>query len=172
MRRIASAILFTFFLVLSFVIAAAHSDDSAEVHALKKQVQSLQRTVEQLQQTIHTMQKAPIIPEDQLQPRVEEAVRKQQTEMLQARMEPPLDQALKEAGVEEGRREPFYREAPTRQAGLGAQRLIDISFVPTLFMGSSTERDETLQTLQGGGHDPRKRGFTLAEGGTGSRRRC
>jgi hypothetical protein len=158
---------FAFLLVLSVVATAAHGDDSAEVRVLKEQVDNLQRTVEQLQRTIQTMQKSPAVAEDQLQRRVEEAVRKQQTEMLRSRLESPLDQALKETEVEEGRRGPAYREAPTRHAGLGAPRLIDISFVPTLFMGSSTERDETLQTLQGGGHDPHKRGFTLAEGELG-----
>lgn len=167
MRSITSAMRFLFPFILSFTTTNAYGDDSVEVQALKEQVQSLQRTVEQLQQMIHTMQKAPTIPEDKLQQRVEEAVRKQQTEMLRSRLESPLEQALREAGVDEKGREPFYREAPARQTGLGAQRLIDISFVPTLFMGSSTERDETLQTLQGGGHDPHKRGFTLADGELG-----
>jgi len=167
MRQILSVMLFAFSLVVSFLSAVAYSDDSAEVRALKKQVRGLQDTVEQLQRTIQTMQKAPIIPEDKLQQHVEEAVRKQQTEMLRSRVESPLAQALKEAGVEEGRQEPFYREAPTRPAGLGAQRLIDLSFVPSFFAGSSTERDESLQTLQGGGHDPHKRGFTLAQGEIG-----
>jgi hypothetical protein len=144
----------------------AYGGESAEIAALKKQVQALQRTVEQLQHTIQTLQKSPSISEDRLQQRVEEAVRKQQTELLQSRHESPLDQALKEAGVEE-KPAPVLRETPTRQAGAGAQRLIDLSFVPSFFAGSSTERDESLQTLQGGGHDPRKRGFTLAQGEIG-----
>ena len=40
-------------------------------------------------------------------------------------------------------------------------RLIDISMDALFAAGSSTEDDESLQTLQGGGHDPRKRGFTV-----------
>ena len=40
-------------------------------------------------------------------------------------------------------------------------RLIDIAADLLLAVGASTERDESLESLQGGGHDPRKRGFTL-----------
>ncbi|MBI5455327.1 MAG: hypothetical protein HY956_11910 [Deltaproteobacteria bacterium] len=48
-----------------------------------------------------------------------------------------------------------------KETGRGNLRLIDISMDALFAVGSSTEDDETLQTLQGGGHDPRKRGFTV-----------
>jgi hypothetical protein len=44
---------------------------------------------------------------------------------------------------------------------LGPFRLYDLSFDLLSAVGTSTERDESLQNLQAGGHDPRKRGFTL-----------
>lgn len=47
------------------------------------------------------------------------------------------------------------------KAGSATLRLIDISFVLDVAAGASTADDQTLSTLQGGGHDPRKRGFTL-----------
>lgn len=169
MRSITSATLFALTLVASSSATIAHANDSTEVKKLKKQVETLQRTVEQLQKTIQTLQKGPTVSDDQLQQRVEEAVKKQQTDMLRARVESPLDQALKEAGVKqsEERRDPLVRETPQRQGGSGNQRLIDLSFVPSFFAGSSTERDESIRTLQGGGHDPHKRGFTLAQGEIG-----
>lgn len=40
-------------------------------------------------------------------------------------------------------------------------RLIDVSFDVLTAFGASSEREESLANLQGGGHDPRKRGFTL-----------
>ncbi|MGE0684978.1 MAG: hypothetical protein AB7P69_29210, partial [Candidatus Binatia bacterium] len=166
MRNIVAASLLLVLATLLWGPVVAYGGESAEITALKKQVHALQRTVEELQHTIQTMQKSPSISEDRLQQRVEEAIRKQQTELLQSHHESPLDQALKEAGVEENLA-PISRETSTRQTGLGAQRLIDLSFIPTLLMGSSTARDKTLQTLQGGGHDPHKRGFTLAEGELG-----
>jgi hypothetical protein len=42
-------------------------------------------------------------------------------------------------------------------------RLVDISLDVMAAVGSSTERDSVLGDLQGGGHDPRKRGFTLQQ---------
>ena len=49
----------------------------------------------------------------------------------------------------------------SRQAGGGRLRLLDLSMDALFGAGTSTEDDESLQTLQGGGHDPRKRGFTV-----------
>ncbi|MGE3174829.1 MAG: hypothetical protein AB7O97_19520 [Planctomycetota bacterium] len=52
-------------------------------------------------------------------------------------------------------------------APLGAQngplRLLDVSLDLMAAAGVSTERDAVLAELQGGGHDPRKRGFTLQQ---------
>jgi hypothetical protein len=47
------------------------------------------------------------------------------------------------------------------QPGVSKLKLIDISMDALFAAGTSTEDDESLQTLQGGGHDPRKRGFTV-----------
>ena len=49
----------------------------------------------------------------------------------------------------------------SRQVGGGKLRLLDLSMDALFAVGTSTEDDESLQTLQGGGHDPRKRGFTV-----------
>lgn len=45
----------------------------------------------------------------------------------------------------------------------GPLRLIDISLDILAAAGSSTAHDSVLGNLQGGGHDPRKRGFTLQQ---------
>ena len=45
--------------------------------------------------------------------------------------------------------------------GGGQLRLIDMSLDGVFAGGSSTERDPSLQSLQGGGHDPKLRGFTI-----------
>ncbi len=47
------------------------------------------------------------------------------------------------------------------QSGPVTFRLTDLSVDLLFAVGSSTERDSSLGSLQGGGHDPRKRGFTL-----------
>jgi hypothetical protein len=40
-------------------------------------------------------------------------------------------------------------------------RLVDLSLAVQAVAGTSTERDESIQNLQGGGHDPKQRGFTM-----------
>jgi hypothetical protein len=128
----------------------AVADDSAEVRALKKQVESLQRTVDQLQNAVQSMQGAPA------------------RTPVPAVPQSPIDQFMTREGIEAGRQPTLRAEAPARpSAGAAAQRYIDLSFVGSFFGGASTKRDEALQTLQAGGHDPRKRGFTLAEGEIG-----
>jgi hypothetical protein len=49
----------------------------------------------------------------------------------------------------------------SRRAGGAKLRLIDLSLVTDFAAGSSTARNSQLEHLQGGGHDPRQRGFTL-----------
>jgi hypothetical protein len=149
-----------FSVLLTHTGAAA---DSAEVEALRKQVQSLQRTVEQLQQTIGAMQKESqenVVRDQQLRQQVE-AVQKRQTEALQARVESPLDRAVKELEQEQPQR--VSSDLWSRQVGGANIRLLDLSLAAEFYAGGSTERDGAIQTLQAGGHDPRKRGFTLAE---------
>lgn len=81
--------------------------------------------------------------------------------------ESPLDQAIGELPAPGGpsAADAVFRDAASRgrfsRAGGSSFRLIDISLDVLAAAGASTERDESLQTLQGGGHDPRKRGFTL-----------
>lgn len=167
MRRAISVVFVAFVLLPSLAVTAVRAEGSTEVEALKKQVQSLQHTVEQLQRTLHTMQQETVARDEQLQQKVQqvETTQKQQTTALQAQLESPLDQALKELDAE-GKR-PVSTDIASRQVGGTNVRLIDISFIPSLLAGSSTATDDELQTLQGGGHDPHKRGYTLAEGELG-----
>jgi hypothetical protein len=51
----------------------------------------------------------------------------------------------------------------SRPLGRANAQLLDISLDVLTAMGSSTATDDQLQTLQGGEHDPRQRGFTLQQ---------
>ncbi len=53
------------------------------------------------------------------------------------------------------------RDILSYQVGGATMRLIDVSFDALFAAGASTKRDQELQSLEGGGHDPRKRGFTV-----------
>ncbi len=45
----------------------------------------------------------------------------------------------------------------------GQLRLLDLSLDALVNAGTSTEQDASIEQLQGGGHDPRQRGFTLSQ---------
>ena len=82
--------------------------------------------------------------------------------------ESPLDRAVRELGFPGGTAGASASAAPSEPiipkpaAGGGAQfKLVDLSLDGLFAAGTSTENDASLQELQGGGHDPRKRGFTV-----------
>jgi hypothetical protein len=81
--------------------------------------------------------------------------------------ESPLDRAVRELGIPPEAGPPpgpapatpaLPRPAPS---GAAQVKLIDISLDGLFAGGWSTEPDLSLQDLEGGGHDPRKRGFTV-----------
>jgi len=80
---------------------------------------------------------------------------------------PPADDALDRALADQGQLLPA--EAPPGSAAESgalpgvAQKLLEISLDGQAAAGGSTVPDETLATLQGGGHDPRRRGFTFQQ---------
>jgi hypothetical protein len=51
----------------------------------------------------------------------------------------------------------------SRQIGRANFQLLDVSLDTLFAAGGSTADDASLETLQGGGHDPRQRGFTLQQ---------
>lgn len=57
--------------------------------------------------------------------------------------------------------EPVTTDLFSRQAGGTTFRLIDISLDALFAAGTSTKREDSIRRLQGGDHDPRKRGFTV-----------
>src|SRR5688572_3266219 len=56
---------------------------------------------------------------------------------------------------------PASSDIYSTQVGAAQVRFIDISLDALFAVGTSTERDDSLENLQGGGHDPRKRGLTV-----------
>jgi hypothetical protein len=69
----------------------------------------------------------------------------------------PEDEALDRA-LEE------LPEAPRPTSSERRLRLVDISFIGNAAVGTSSATSDDLLLLQGGGHDPRNRGFTLQQG--------
>ena len=150
--------------------ASAQASDPAEVRSLRSQVDRLQQTVEQLQHTILQMQKDSTSRDQALKQKVEaqeaqvQAIQRQQVDRMAVQVDSPLDQALDELGVPDFEPEPDRRALWSQPLGGNTQlRLIDISADVLFFTGGSSERDAAISTLQGGGHDPKQRGFTLGQ---------
>lgn len=79
--------------------------------------------------------------------------------------ESALDRAL--SGLERPPEQKTKEDLASRQVGGATLRLMDISFDVLAVGGASTERDGSIEVLQGGGHDPKRRGFTLQQGELG-----
>jgi len=96
--------------------------------------------------------------------RIEELQRKIETIQAAPAAKPATPESALEKAVQEVTPAPTAPSAPaivSGQVGATRFRLIDVSADILFATGWSTEPGESLQTLQGGAHDPRKRGFTL-----------
>ncbi len=143
-------------LVFSSGVFAQTLEDRIKIleDILKKQEQTIQEQRKLIEEL-----KAEIKPS---RPSEQPVVAQPKEPLPPAMQEPPKTSVLEKATEillpKEG--EP-KRDILSYQAGGATLRLIDVSFDGLLAAGASTERDQQLQLLQGGGHDPRKRGFTV-----------
>ncbi len=144
-------------------LAAAESE--SDITRMKDMLRVLIEQNEKQQQQI-----------DDLQRRLDEAESGARSQRANATRSPepaepaidPLDAALAELDIEPPA-PPTSTEsqAPaivSRRLGNANVRLIDMSFDVLTAAGSSSERGSTLRDLQGGAHDPNRRGFTLQQG--------
>ena len=118
-----------------------------ELEALKKEVEELRRRDVEKQGKLEDLQRQVEAMRSQL-PAAEKPVTP----------ELAIEKALKE--IEAPAPVSVTTDLFARQAGGTTFRLIDISLNALFAAGSSTERDASLGNLEGGDHDPRKRGFT------------
>ncbi|MGH7429244.1 MAG: hypothetical protein ACREJ4_12955, partial [Candidatus Methylomirabilaceae bacterium] len=142
----------TLILFLSVLIAwpgaAPAQVKNPELEALKKEIEELrksdaekQRKLDELQRRIQMIESQPAAVEKPAPP------------------ESPLDRALK--ATEPAPEQPVTTDLFSRRVGDTTFRLIDISLDVLVAGGTSTERDASIRNLQGGDHDPRRRGFTV-----------
>ncbi len=121
-----------------------------DLEALKKEIEELrrsdaekQRKLDELTRRIQAIEAQPVAAEKPAAP------------------ESALDKALKE--TEPAAAQPVATDFFSRQVGGTTFRLIDISLDALFAAGTSTERDSSIQSLEGGDHDPRRRGFTVQQ---------
>ena len=117
---------------------------------LRDQVNSLQETVRQLEETIQDMQ--------------QESAADGEAAEVEVPAPSPLDEAIADleapAPAPQAQSQALLQRPPSRGPQL---RLIDVSLDVLLYAGFSSENDESISTLQGGGHDPKTRGYTLGQ---------
>ena len=124
------------------------ASNNPELEALKKEVEELRRRDAEREKKLEELQ------------RVIEAMRSQSPAADKpVTPEVALEQALKE--IEAPAPAPVTTNLLSRQVGGTTFRLIDLSLDALFAAGTSTKRETTIRQLDGGDHDPRKRGFTV-----------
>ncbi|HVL51407.1 MAG TPA: hypothetical protein VM754_07925, partial [Actinomycetota bacterium] len=124
--------------------AAALRRLEERLNELQEQMREKDRRINELEGQVRSMRRQPGEPASS-----------------QEALEQAVEQLERDRARAAGEKPPGILSVPV--GGASQLRLIDISLDVLFAVGSSTERDESLQTLQGGGHDPRKRGFTLQQ---------
>ena len=119
-----------------------------ELEALKQVVEELRRRDAEKQKKLEELQRQIEAMRSQL-PAVEKP----------AAPESALEKAIQE--IEPQAPAPLPTDLLSRQVGGSSVRLIDVSLDALFAAGSSTEREASIRQLEGGDHDPRKRGFTV-----------
>lgn len=171
--------------------AALAQDQAAAIEELKKEMRELRREVtaknkkiEELERRLDAVQKAASATAAAKEPMKAETAKveakKEGTshqaaldEAVRAAQRPKEEKAKAETATPQEALEQAVKtvQAPQEQAarpdllsrkvGGATLRLIDVSLDALIAGGTSTLRDRQLQLIQGGGHDPRKRGFTV-----------
>ncbi|MGB4781317.1 hypothetical protein [Candidatus Methylomirabilis sp.] len=121
-----------------------------ELEALKQVVEELRRRDTEKQGKLEELQRQIEAMRSQL-PAAEKSVTP----------ESALEKALKD--IEAPVPVPVTTDLFSRQAGGTTFRLIDISLDALFAAGTSTKREASIRQLEGGDHDPRKRGFTVQQ---------
>jgi hypothetical protein len=132
---------------MPFSVARAAEDMESRLNQLAAELGRQGKIIREQQKTIETL--------TETLERQESRTAQEGTGQASPVVMPVGEEAIVPAAVTGG------PESWSRQPLGSRLRLIDISMDALFAAGASTEADESLQTLQGGGHDPRKRGFTV-----------
>jgi hypothetical protein len=143
-------------IVAASLPAALSAAENRELAELRQQIEQMKRDYEQRIQGLEARLK-----------KAEAAVKQARPAPVKTMaQESALDRAVREATASVPSEQPPTTVGSDR-LGSATARLIDISFNTLVASGWSTEPNEVIEELQGGNHDPRRRGFTLHQGELG-----
>jgi len=139
---------------------------SGSAQTLEERIRILEEALKKQEQTIKEQQK--VIEELKTEIKKSGPPEQQQAAQPKETTPPAEEKPAKAASVPDKVKEIAFppegepkKDILSYQVGGATLRLIDVSFDGLFAAGASTETDPQLQSLQGGGHDPRKRGFTV-----------
>ena len=160
-----------------FGAAPLRAQSASDIDVLKQQMQELmrqnaeqQKQIQRLQQQVETLQQAPKAAPVAAAPAAGTPPVKAAAAAPTPSEQEALDKALAEvqppstvqnpAGISSISQPPVL----SQRVGPAELRLIDVSFDVLSAVGSSTVGGQELLDLQGGAHDPNRRGFTFQQG--------
>lgn len=129
-----------------------------ELEQLRKHDEEQRRKLEALERRLDELQKKPVAAEPATAPPAPVAA---PAAAEKPSAEAALDQALEQAQTEAPT--PRSTDIYSRRVGSAEIRLIDVSMDTLLAAGWSSATDPQIEQLEGGGHDPQQRGFTLQQ---------
>lgn len=128
------------------------SDTGAALRRLEERVNQLQEQMQEKDRRISELEE---------QVKSQRGVGSGEPASSQEALEQALDQLERDKAAAGPTKQPALLSVPI--GGQSQLRLIDISLDVLFGLGSSTADDEALEALQGGAHDPKRRGFTLQQ---------
>ena len=131
--------------------AARAGEPEVEIRELRKQVDELLRRDAEKQRRIEELERRLGAP-----PAASAASPGEGSAAAEA-----LDRAVEEATAGAPPASPAPSSLAARAVGPATLRLLDLSLDALVAAGGSSEDDETLGSLQAGGHDPKRNGFTV-----------
>lgn len=136
-------------------VPSVYASQPDQIQAILNRLDSLEKENASLRKTVNTLEKELQVYKKTIQP-----VHTSPKETGQIALDEAVA-ALPQQTISEPRSE---KELLSVDLGSKAKlRLLDVSLDTLITMGVSSEEDDELEVLQGGNHDPRRRGFTFQQ---------
>ena len=144
------------------------AQSTSEIQTLRQELEELRRRDADQQRKLESLQRRlDQIEQNQpstMAPAVKGAAAPSATPPARAGAAAALDQALEESAPTRPLASAVSSsDLWSRQLGGGKLRLLDVSLSVLTAAGTSTASDDEIGALQGGAHDPQRRGFTLQQ---------
>jgi hypothetical protein len=147
--------------LLTVLPAAAFAQDQGnEFESLKKEIRELQRRDAEREKKLEALERELNRIRSEQSAAALTAPAAEPSPTARASAADALDRAVEAVAAPASR---ATSDIWSRQTGAGKIRLIDVSLVTDAAAGTSTATSSEIGDLQGGAHDPNRRGFTLQQ---------